>query len=204
VFDAPVTPRGRATYEALLQATESEIARVGFDRTTSTTVASCAGVATGTFYTYFTDKDALLSALFARRLDDILAAVESALTSDNLLDHGLDRTLGTAVDIVLDAYRRHAGVLRAALARVPASPVLRDIYWTRHSAAVDVIERFLRRGAAAGLVRLDATDVLAHTLLVVIQALNHPVLLADLDGPLARAIRAQLVRTLVTLLTPVP
>jgi AcrR family transcriptional regulator len=193
--------RASATREALLAAGEGLLATGGFEAASSTAVAAAAGLSTGTFYAYFEDKHALLAALFALRLDDLVGRVERELTSDNLLDHGLDATLARAVDLVVEGYREHAPVLRAALARVPVREDLRAIYWQRHARSVEVLERFVRRGAAAGLVRDGDVTVLAHAVLVVTQGLNTPVLLAG-DDDLARAVRVELVRALAAVLAP--
>jgi len=147
----PQPPSGRkalATYESLLAAAERVLAADGLPGLNSTVVAAQAGVATGTFYTYFADKDALLAALFARRLDDISAAVEAALAGEALTAGGLEPALRGAVRAVLQGYRAHATVIRAALARIPDSPLLRAVYWERHQRASAEVGRFLRRGAA--------------------------------------------------------
>ncbi len=191
--------RGRATREALLDAGERLLAWQGLEGMTSTAVAAEAGVATGTFYGYFPDKHALLAALFARRLDDVVARVERVLTSDRLLDDGLEATLRLAVEVVLAGYRAHAHVLRAALARVALRDDLRAIYWERHARAVAVVERFVARGQRARMVRDADPSLLAHTVLVVTQSLNHPVLLSG-DVDLAAGVEAEIAWLLNALL----
>lgn len=196
-------PRGkaRATYEALSAAAERILETEGLPGLNSTAVAAEAGVATGTFYTYFSDKDALLAALFARHLDDISAAVEAVLTAEALRDDGLEATLRRAVGAVSAGYRVHSTVIRAALGRIPDSRLLRDVYWLRHERAAAVVEAFLRRGAALGLVRDGATQSLSLAMLVVVQGLNHPVLLAG-EPRRVRAVSEHLVHALVGMLAP--
>jgi AcrR family transcriptional regulator len=198
---SPLSPRAAATEAALLDAGERLLAAGGLEAATSTAIAAAAGVSTGTFYAYFADKHALLAALFAARLDDLVDRVEGVLTADNLLDLGLEATLARAVDLVVEGYRAHAPVLRAALARVPVRDDLRTLYWARHARSVTVLERFLRRGAAAGMVRGGDVEVLAHATLVLTQGLNNPVLLGG-DTPLADAVRAELSGALAVLLRP--
>jgi AcrR family transcriptional regulator len=193
-------PKARATRARLLAAAAAEVAERGYDATTSTVVAQRAGVSTGTFYAYFRDKEDVLAALFATALDELLDAVEATLTADNLLDHGLDATLGKVVELVAAGYRRHAPVIRAALARMTASTAIREVYWTRHDRAVAVAERFARRGVAAGLVREGSPPMLAQTLVVVVQAVNHPVALGEGDEP--AAIRQEVATALARTLSP--
>lgn len=183
----PAGGKARATYEALLVAGGRVLAERGLPALTSTTVAAEAGVATGTFYSYFTDKDELLAALFARGLDEIHESVAAVLTTDALLDRGLRDTLADVVATVLDGYRRHSPVIRAALGRIPDSAPLRTIYWDRYGRSAESAATFLRRGMRAGLVRQGDAEALAHTLLVMVQGLNHPVLLAG-DGRRSAAV----------------
>ena len=202
----PQPPSGRkalATYESLLAAAERVLAADGLPGLNSTVVAAQAGVATGTFYTYFADKDALLAALFARRLDDISAAVEAALAGEALTAGGLEPALRGAVRAVLQGYRAHATVIRAALARIPDSPLLRAVYWERHQRASAEVGRFLRRGAAAGVVRRGGHQSLSLAMLVIVQGLNHPVVLAGEPRQVA-AVSDHLVRALAGLLRPDP
>jgi AcrR family transcriptional regulator len=193
--------RGRATRAALLSALESELGRVGFDGTTSTAVAAAAGVSTGTFYGYFADKHAALAALFAHRLDELVDAVDGVLTADNLLDLGLEATMRLAVDRVVAAYRSHAGALRSALAQIPADARLRAVYWERHERAVAVAVRFVERGVAAGLIRAEPpARVLAQALLVLTQALHHPVVTSPEDPALVEPLAREVARALTALL----
>lgn len=199
--EPPAGAKARATYESLLAAAERLLVAEGLPGLNSTAVAAEAGVATGTFYTYFADKDALLAALFARRLDDIAGAVVEVLTVDSLHADGLEATLRRAVDRVLEGYRAHATVIRAALGRIPDSGLLRSVYWQRHERAAAGVAAFLRAGTAAGLVRGGDPGSLALAMLVLVQGLNHPVLLAA-ERRQARALSEHLTRALAGLLAP--
>jgi AcrR family transcriptional regulator len=200
------TPRaGRpATRTALLDAMQRLLERDGLAACTSTAVAAEAGLSAGTFYTYFEDRSAALAALFEDRLDQIVAAVAAALTSDRLLDEGLEATVDAAVGATIEQYRHHAPVLRAALASVQTNQRIRAVYWDRHGASVTQVQRFLKRAAAAGMVRPDGHRALAHTLLLLLQGLNNPVVLAQSDRRLVAAIRRTLVAAIADALRPEP
>lgn len=194
------SPRARATRAALVAAGERLLVDGGLDRLTSTRVAEAADVSTGTFYAYFDDKHALLADLFARRLDDVMDAVEAQLTSDHLLDRGVVATLQEAVEVVADGYRTHAPVLRAALGRMGSRAELRAVYWHRHARAVAALERFVQRARAAGMAGEVAPRETALAMLVLTEGLNHPVVLADDEA--APAVRARLAGALAALLDP--
>jgi AcrR family transcriptional regulator len=93
----PAGTKGRRTHDALLDATERRLAAGGYPAATSTAIAADAGLSTGTFYTYFEDRHAALAAAFARRLENLIAAVEAELRVEGLLDDGLEAVLEHAV-----------------------------------------------------------------------------------------------------------
>ena len=191
-----------ATRVALLDAMQALLDQEGLGACTSTAVAAEAGLSAGTFYTYFEDRDAALAALFEDRLDEIVAGVAAALTSDRLLDEGLRATIDAAVEATIEGYRRHAAVLRAALAAVQTNAAVRTVYWGRHAASVAQVQRFLKRAAAAGMVRSDGHRALAHTVLLLLQGLNSPVVLHATDRRLVTAIRRNVVSALEAVLAP--
>ena len=192
--------KARRTHDALLDAMERLLDEGGYPAATSTAVATEAGLSVGTFYAYFADRDEALAALFARRLDGLIGTVDAALTTDALLDDGLEVVLERVLDVVLDGYGRHASAFRAALVQLPSSPPIAAVYWDRHRRSAELIATFLRRAQAAGAVRDGDADVLAQALLVLMQGTNTPVLLAQPRARRTRAIRAELVRTLLALL----
>jgi AcrR family transcriptional regulator len=190
--------RAARTRQALLDAGRRALAARGFEATTSTVVAAEAGVATGTFYAYFADKHVLLAELFAASLDALVDAQERVLTADMLLDEGLKATMARAVDVCVEGFLAEGPVLRVALARIPVDPQLRSIYWERHRRAVDVAERFLRRAEAAGAMPVGDRQARAQALVVLLEGLNHPAVLAE--QPSAQPIRAACAGALLGLL----
>ena len=59
----PRTERGRRTQRALLDAAAAEFGEKGFHESSVVSITTRAGVALGSFYTYFESKDALFRAL---------------------------------------------------------------------------------------------------------------------------------------------
>lgn len=191
-----------ATRAALLDAMQRLLERDGVGACTSTAVAAEAGFSAGTFYAYFDDRHDALAGLFADRLDEIVVDVAAALTADRLLDEGLEKTLDAAVAATIAGYRRHASVLRAALAAVGSDDHVRAVYWDRHARSVELVRRFLRRAAAAGMVRRDGHAAVAQTLLLLLQGLNSPVVLSASDRRMVAAVRRNVVGALVAILAP--
>jgi AcrR family transcriptional regulator len=61
----PRTERGRRTQRAILDAAAAEFGDKGFHDSSIVSITQRAGVALGSFYTYFESKDALFRALVA-------------------------------------------------------------------------------------------------------------------------------------------
>jgi AcrR family transcriptional regulator len=75
----PVTPKGRRTRERLLAAGAQIAERDGLSGLSVAAVAEAAGVAKGTFYVYFTDRESFVDAMHQRFYDAVSAAVSEAV-----------------------------------------------------------------------------------------------------------------------------
>src|ERR1700735_5302726 len=76
---APVTPKGRRTREALLKAGEIVAERDGLSGLGVGAVVDEAGVAKGTFYLYFDDRESFIDALHQRFYSQVTVAVSQAV-----------------------------------------------------------------------------------------------------------------------------
>lgn len=76
----PRTARGRKTQRAVLDAAAAEFGERGFHDSSIVSITARAGVALGTFYTYFESKDALFRALVSDISDQVRASVKDHLT----------------------------------------------------------------------------------------------------------------------------
>ena len=76
---APRTERGRRTRRALLDAAASEFGEKGFHEASVSSITARAGVALGSFYTWFDSKDALFRALVADLSDQVRDHVAPAV-----------------------------------------------------------------------------------------------------------------------------
>ncbi|MEQ5789104.1 TetR/AcrR family transcriptional regulator [Erythrobacter sp. NFXS35] len=77
---APRTERGRRTLRKLLDAAAEEFGEKGFHEASVSSITRRAGVALGSFYTYFDSKDALFRALVADMSEKVKTSARSALT----------------------------------------------------------------------------------------------------------------------------
>jgi TetR/AcrR family transcriptional regulator, transcriptional repressor for nem operon len=98
VSNAPVTPKGRRTREALLRAGELVAERDGLAALSVAAVSDQANVAKGTFYLYFDDREAFIDALHQRFYSQVTSAVSDAVAG---LSPGVELLLA-AIEAYLD------------------------------------------------------------------------------------------------------
>jgi AcrR family transcriptional regulator len=94
----PVTPKGRRTREGLLEAGEIVAERDGLSGLSVGAVVDRAGVAKGTFYLYFDDRESFIDALHQRFYSRVTEAVSQAVAE---LPPGRDLLLA-AIEAYLD------------------------------------------------------------------------------------------------------
>ena len=102
-----LTARGARTRTALVDAARRVFERDGFLTARVTDIADAAGVAHGSFYTYFPDKKAILAAVLAELQEEML---HPQLSSAALEDDPA-RTIHDANRAYLESYRRNAGLM---------------------------------------------------------------------------------------------
>ena len=78
----PRTERGRKTLRKLLDASAIEFGEKGFHEASVSSITRRAGVALGSFYTYFDSKDALFRALVQDMSANVMSSARSALSDD--------------------------------------------------------------------------------------------------------------------------
>ncbi len=185
----PGQERSRATVEFVLTAAAQVFAREGLAATTNR-IASRAGVAVGSLYQYFPDKQALLDELVARHVREArstLDAVCAELRADPPEPRtALLRIADTAVALHADHPRLHA-LFAAFATRTPHGV-----------AAVEALREDCVREVAFHLSRRPGTadpDGLARTLVHAVDGLLH-------HAPAAAGVQRERVRELARLVGP--
>ena len=120
----PKTARGRKTRDRLLEAAEVEFGEKGFHEAAVSGITERAGVALGTFYTYFDSKQELFAALVSyigertrQRVRERVAGARDRLEAERLglaayvefvREHkGIYRIMSEAEFVAHDAFRAH-------------------------------------------------------------------------------------------------
>jgi AcrR family transcriptional regulator len=161
-------------------------------------VAETAGVSPATLYTYFGSKDALLASAFDVALGEIGDEVARILSIEKLLDDGLESVSRRLVRTVVKHFNRDARVVRLAIARLPESPEVVEVYKRRSDEQLAMIGRFVRLGIAAGRLRTGDVSVLARAVMVQLQGLQNPLVLSPGAGPVVD----EICRVVLALLAP--
>jgi AcrR family transcriptional regulator len=133
----PRTKRGLATRATLLAAAREVFERDGFLAARSTDIAAQAGVASGTFYTYFKDKEEAFDAVFAAAEEEMLHPHVPAEETPS----GPRARIETAHRAYLVAYRKNAKLM-AVINQVAAIDDHYRVLMRKRS------EAFVRRNAS--------------------------------------------------------
>lgn len=155
----PRTERGRRTQRAILDAAAAEFGEKGFHESSIVSITIRAGVALGSFYTYFESKEALFKALVADmsgRVRDHVAPVLGAYAGDAVEAEG----------VALEAFLRFARANKEIYRIIDEAEFVAPEDWRDHyvTTATRILER-LQAGWAAGEVGLEPDEVHAWAIM---------------------------------------
>ena len=149
----PMQTRAHRTRAALVEAAALEFGDKGYAKATAKSIASRAGVAVGSFYQYFPNKDAVLQELAsgrARALSDEtlrrLAAPPQGLPTDpEQLDRLVRAAMFEIVDEIIRYHRDNRDLHAVMTERRHADPRLDRITCRAEHALVQAIAEVIRR-----------------------------------------------------------
>jgi AcrR family transcriptional regulator len=141
VARSPVQSRAHKTRAALLAAAELELNEHGYARTTTKTIADRAGVAAGSFYQYFADKDAVLRELAQARMQALRARIDGVGTRAVTADPR--RSIRAVISEAIEYHRREPGLHAVLSERRHADPALDAMTASSEQAFVEQIEALL-------------------------------------------------------------
>ncbi|MGB3752547.1 MAG: TetR/AcrR family transcriptional regulator [Parerythrobacter sp.] len=143
---APTTDRGRKTRRKLLDAATREFGEKGFHAASVSSITRSADVALGTFYTYFTSKEAIFKALVRDFSDGVrVAAAEGMSKNLGALDREQAATAG-----FLGFARTHKEIYRIIDEAEFVDP---DSYRAHYESTAKRILTRLEAGVASGDLR---------------------------------------------------
>lgn len=192
----PRTERGRKTRRAILDAARSEFGEHGFHDASISGITRRAGVALGSFYTYFESKDALFRALVRDMSDQVRDHVAPVLLSAPDQLGAEQQGLRAFIEFV----RGHKEIYRIIDEAEFVDP---ESFALHYRSTADRIAQRLGAAAARGEIRVENPEVLAWAIMGmnVFLGLRYGVWG---DEPGADAIAAIVARLLRTGLAPKP
>jgi AcrR family transcriptional regulator len=165
----PLSPRGERTRAALVQAARAVFEREGFLDARITDITAEAGVATGSFYTYFAGKEEAFAA--------VMGELEEEMLHPRLVEPPADRddpvaVIAAANRAYVEAYRRNAKLMGLMEQVTQVDPEFMQLRMRRTRAFMDRNTQALRhlqeRGLAdpdldAGLAALALSTMVSRT-----------------------------------------
>lgn len=155
----PRTERGRRTQRAILDAAAAEFGERGFHESSIVSITIRAGVALGSFYTYFESKEALFKALvqdMSGRVRDHVAPVLAGHSG------GAVEAEGAALEAFLRFAREHKEIYRI----IDEAEFVAPEDWRAHylNTAARILER-LQAARAKGELRVEPSEVHAWAIM---------------------------------------
>jgi AcrR family transcriptional regulator len=154
----PRTERGRRTQRAILDAAMVEFGERGFHEASISAITRRAGVALGSFYTYFDSKDAVFRALVRDLSDQVRDHVAPAIRA------APDQIAAERAGLTsfLEFVRGHKAIYRVIDEAEFVDP---DSFRLHYQSTADRIAERLRAAAARGEVRGDVGEVHAWAIM---------------------------------------
>ena len=149
--------RSAARREAILAAALDEFSSLGFEAARLDDVAKRAGVAKGTIYLYFRDKESLFQELIRAMLTPLVGTIEALGAADVPINVLAERLVDVFVREVYETRRKD--VIRLMIAEGRRFPKLAEFYYREVlSRIIAAMRAILRRAAARGEVPESLAD----------------------------------------------
>ena len=172
-----MTPRASARFvkaaarrDAILDAALDEFSARGFAAARLDDVAKRAGVAKGTIYLHFKDKESLFQELIRSKMAPVVGTLEATFAADLPLHLVVDKAIDVFVHEVYGSHRKD--LIRLIISEGPRFPVLAEFYYRQ------VLSRILK--SVRGLLRraLERGELADDTLIQFPQLLGAPGIIA--------------------------
>jgi AcrR family transcriptional regulator len=158
------------TSQAILDAAEVVFATQGLQAARMEDVAARAGVAVGTLYNYFKDRQTLVTSLHAWRHQQVIELFEQALAAG--AGRPFDELLLGVVGLLLRHFDQHRAFF-VVLMQSEADLGRREVMCARRQAVLELrgcFERVVARGVADGALRADDAAIFPSAIFALVQS----------------------------------
>ncbi len=190
----PQQARSKALVERILDAGARVFAEFGYTAGTTNRIAAEAGVSIGSLYSYFPDKDAIVTALVRRHIDDGIREIGERLATPDLSSLKLEERTRLFVEATVAIHEGDPSLHRVLFEEAPRSPEVVAELRTFESDLVTAVETL-----AAEDPEVDVPDVrlAAYMTVVAIESITHRYVSAHPDGIDAEAVVNELTTLVV-------
>lgn len=174
--------RAEQTRAKLMRAGAALIARDGYHNTSSKKIAREAGVAIGSFYNYFTDKKALLVAIFAEHIGEVHQMVLDTLDREGLARGGVhSRKLITRIVDQAMRLHRHAPAFHRQMSALRYTDAdIATLLAEENERVIGQLQATLSM-ASPDTLRVDDLEAAARVVVAAVEAVVHELLLEEPD-----------------------
>lgn len=157
-----MTSRKLEKYEMILEAALKVIAENGFHGSQVSKIAKEAGVADGTIYLYFKNKEDILISLFQERLGSLVSLFNSSIQETNTADEALRKVC----EIHYTELEKHVNLAYVTQIELRQSSIeLRKAIGLTVKPYIQLIEHILEKGVQEGTFRADLDTKLTRLLI---------------------------------------
>jgi len=117
----PKQKRSREKYEAILSASIIVLSREGYVGTNTSNIAQEAGVAVGSLYEYFPNKESIFMAFLDTQVEDILRQIKTSVVTNKILSrkNETESPLKSWLRLVVEACHLNRNLLRVLVSEIP-------------------------------------------------------------------------------------
>lgn len=117
----PKQKRAREKYEAILNASIVVLSREGYAGTNTSNIAHEAGVAVGSLYEYFPNKESIFMAFLDTKVEDILKQIKASAVKNKISSNKTDTeySLKTWLRLVVEVCHLNRNLLRVLVSEIP-------------------------------------------------------------------------------------
>ena len=180
--------------ERILDAGARVFSRVGYASGTTNRIALEAGVSIGSLYAYFPDKDAIVSALIRRHIDDGVREIGTRFADPDVLTLSLEERTRRFVEATVEIHRVDPALHRVLFEEAPRSPEIVDTLRSFEAETVRAVELLIE-----GDPQVHVVDgpLAAYMTVTAIESITHRYVSSHPDGIDGRALVDELTALVV-------
>jgi AcrR family transcriptional regulator len=183
--------------ERILNAGARVFAEAGYTAATTNRIASAAGVSIGSLYQYFPDKDAIVTELVRRHIDDGVREIGTRLASPNLQARTLAEQTRVFVEVTVAIHRDEPALHRVLFEEAPRTPEALAALRTFERDTVAAVETLLANDPQ---VHVRDIPLAAYMTVTAIESITHKYVSSHPEGIDAEALVDELTMLVVSYL----